>query len=249
MLNPTKKKFVFPNAGKPQPKESKGDDSQKMAEKSSKAVVGATRRKYAFKKVKLDAGTEPLLTKRSLLIGMVALLIAVVGVLVVPQLMSSGVARYYPRPERQIPIVKKELNALAIALGRYRLHVGAYPTNEEGLEVLAYRQPEDLHKIRRAHPGWDGPYVNHIMKDLWGKRYVYEMRPDGGHPILYSCGPDRKARTSDDILPNQAAFDQPFRDTSWTNNWLPVELRVVVKNSAFIIPKESLNTGESSKAK
>ncbi len=94
--------------------------------------------------------------------------------------------------------------------------------------MLAYRRPEEIRVIRRAHKGWDGPYVNHIVNDPWGNECVYETRPEGGNPILYSKGPDGRAGTTDDVMPDQLSFDAAFRDTTWTNNWAPCELRGVV---------------------
>ena len=196
--------------------------------KSSKAAVEAIRREYELKKAELEAGSVPLLKRGPLFYGMIILLLVVVGALVVPQLMNGGIRLGKVRIERNQLQAQKAMNSLTLALGRYKFHVGEYPTTEEGLAVLAYRRPEELRKIRRAHPTWNGPYVDHIVKDPWGKPYVYETREDGGNPILYSCGPDRKAGTLDDLLPDQAAFDRPFRDTSWTNHWAPAELRGIV---------------------
>ena len=55
-----------------------------------------------------------------------------------------------------------------------------------------------------------------------------ETRPEGGHPILYSKGPDGRAGTTDDVLPDQDAFEEPFRNTAWTNGWAPYRLRGIV---------------------
>jgi len=195
--------------------------------KSSKAAVEAIRREYELKKAEM-AGNVPLLKRGPLFYGMIVLLLIVIGSLVVPQLMNGGITLGKARIERSALQAQKAMTSLTLALGRYKFHVGQYPTTEEGLAVLAYRRPEELRKIRRAHPTWNGPYVDHIVKDPWGKPYVYETRPEGGNPILYSCGPDRKAGTLDDLLPDQAAFEQPFRDTTWTNHWAPAELRGIV---------------------
>ena len=125
-------------------------------------------------------------------------------------------------------MARKAMNSLTVALGRYKFHVGQYPTTEEGLAVLAYCRPEELRKIRRAHKGWNGPYVNHIVKDPWGHDYIYETRPEGGNPILYSRGPDGRIGTTDDVMPDQTSFDEAFRDTSWTNHWAPAEYRGII---------------------
>ena len=102
---------------------------------------------------------------------------------------------------------------------------------------FAYRRPEEIHKVRKAHKGWDGPYVNHIVNDPWGRPYVYETRPEGGHPILYSRGPDGRMGTTDDVMPDQLSFEAAFRDTSWTNHWAPCELRGIV-----VAPDEETRT-------
>lgn len=195
--------------------------------KSSKAAVKAIAREYELKKAELRGGA-PDFKKGPLFYGFVVLMLIVAGALVVPPLMNGGLTLGKKRIERNALQARKAMNSLTVALGRYKFHVGAYPTNEEGLEVLAYRRPEEIHRIRARHKGWDGPYVDHIVKDPWGHAYVYETREDGGHPVLYSKGPDGRAGTTDDVMPDQDAFEAAFRDTSWTNRWVPCELRGIV---------------------
>lgn len=115
---------------------------------------------------------------------------------------------------------RQSIDALAQACGRYRFHVGRYPTTEEGLAELA--------ALRPGLKGWFGPYVKKVVPDPWGREYVYETRKDGGHPVLYSKGPDGRAGTTDDVLPEQDLFDRPFRDTTWTNHWVPYQLRGIL---------------------
>ena len=149
----------------------------------------------------------------------------VVGALVVPRILNGTLTLGKKRIERSDLQARKAMNSLSVALGRYKFHVGEYPSADEGLAVLAFRRPAEIRRVRARHKGWDGPYVNHIVKDPWGNDYVYDTRPEGGHPVLYSKGPDGRAGTDDDILPDQLSFEAAFRDTSWTNNWAPCELR------------------------
>lgn len=193
----------------------------------TKAAVKAIAREYELKRAELSGGA-PNLHRGPLFYGMIILLLIVIGALVVPQLMSGGLTMGKKRIERDQLQANKAMRSLSMALGRYKFHVGEYPSTEEGLKVLAYRRPGELQKIRRQHPGWDGPYVDHIVQDPWGNDYVYETRPEGGTPILYSKGPDGRAGTTDDILPELLAFDAAFQDTSWTNGWAPAELRGIV---------------------
>ncbi len=192
--------------------------------RASKAAIEAITREYEAKKASLGSGA-PMFRRGPLFYGLVILVLIVAGALVVPEIMRGGLALGKKRIDRNALQARKAMDALSRALGRYKFHVGDYPTAAEGLASLAYRRPHEIQAIRARHAGWDGPYVNHIVKDPWGNDYVYEPRPDGGHPILYSKGPDGRAGTTDDVLPEQDFFDEAFRDTTWTNGWAPCELR------------------------
>ena len=119
----------------------------------------------------------------------------------------------------------RSVEAFAEALGRYRFHTGVYPTLEDGgLEALASKTSR--------HAGWVGPYIHKriwsdpLPRDPWKHAYVYA--PEGGTnglPVLLSCGPDGVRGTADDIVPDPALFTKPFRDTTWTNDWTPYQLR------------------------
>ena len=202
-----------------------------MHRKSSKAAVKAIAREYEQKKAELQGSGAPTIKRGPLFYLAIIAVLAILGGLV---LSHGDLTLGKKRIERKPLQARKAMDSLSVALGRYKFHVGEYPTNEEGLEVLAYRRPEEIRKIRRAHPakdgltGWDGPYVDHIVKDPWGHAYVYETRPEGGTPVLYSKGPDGRAGTTDDVMPDQLSFEAAFRDTTWTNNWAPAELRGVV---------------------
>ena len=207
------------------------DDKNPLHRKSSKAAVKAIAREYEMKKAELQGSGAPTIKRGPVFYLALIAILAIVGGLV---LSRGDLTLGKKRIERKPLMARKAMDSLSVALGRYKFHVGAYPTTEEGLKVLAYRRPEEIRKIRRAHPakdgfcGWDGPYVDHIVNDPWGHEYVYETRPEGGNPILYSKGPDGRAGTTDDVMPDQLSFEAAFRDTTWTNNWAPAELRGVV---------------------
>lgn len=183
--------------------------------KSNKAAIKAIAREYEMKKAALTGGA-PVMKK-----GIVFYAVVIIGLLMLGGMVLSVCGKGGRATVERKPLqAQKSMRALTLALGRYKFHVGEYPSTEEGLNVLA------LKAYRKK--GWDGPYVNHIVQDPWGNDYVYETRPEGGHPVLYSKGPDGRAGTTDDVLPEQAAFDEPFRDTSWTNGWAPYRLRGIV---------------------
>lgn len=204
-----------------QPKKSAPNGTKK----SSKAAVKAIAREYELKKAMIASEGPTMFARGPRFYVLVILVLVVIGAMIVPQLMNGGITFTKKRIERKDLMARKAMDSLSVALGRYKFHVGEFPSTEEGLAVLAYRKPLELRKIRRAHPGWDGPYVDHIVKDPWGHDYVYETREEGGNPVLYSLGADGKAGTLDDVMPDQLSFDAAFRDTTWTNHWAPAELR------------------------
>ncbi len=182
---------------------------------ASRAAVKAIAREYEMKKAELQ-GKAPVFRRGIVFYAVLILGLAVVGSMVLSVAGKGGKAAIPRKPLN----ARKSINALAEALGRYKFHVGEWPRDEEGLQVLSAKS--------LVKHGWDGPYVNHIVKDPWGNDYVYENRRGGGNPVLYSKGPDGRAGTLDDVLPEQEMFTRAFRDTTWTNHWAPYRLRGVV---------------------
>ena len=45
---------------------------------------------------------------------------------------------------------------------------------------------------------------------------------------MLSLGPDGKRGTADDIAPSPELFSKPFKDTTWTNDWVPFSRRGIV---------------------
>ena len=123
---------------------------------------------------------------------------------------------------------QRSVDAIAEALGRYRFHCGCYPDAEDGgLDALAAKESR--------HPGWLGPYAGSwgtIIPDPWKRPYVYEPQTNG-HPVVLSLGADGIRGTADDVVPDDALFDKPFIDTSWTNNWVHFS-----KRGIMIVPKK-----------
>lgn len=80
---------------------------------------------------------------------------------------------------------KLQVEELAAALEIYRLDVGAYPTQAQGLQALVTRPAE----ARR----WNGPYLkgDSAPLDPWGRPYVYRVPGSNGRDYdLYSLGAD-----------------------------------------------------------
>ncbi len=125
-------------------------------------------------------------------------------------------------------MAQKSVDAVAIALGRFKFHTGVYPTAEEGgIEALAFKYSK--------YPGWVGPYLHKdnpykkIAFDPWKRPYIYEPPVNTNSlPTVICCGADGQRGTADDIRPAEGLFTQAFRDTTWTNDWVPFQLRGII---------------------
>ena len=186
-----------------------------------RAKIKAIAREYEAKRLEIG-GKAPVLKRGVVFYAVIVLGLMMVGALVLSALGKGGRA---PISKAKINVTKS-LNALAIALGRYRYHTGDYPTTAEGLALLAAKN------VPRA--GWNGPYIHQVVKDPWGHAYVYESHGADRVPTLYSAGPDGVAGTTDDFIAPAELFKEPFKDTSWTLNWMPQGLRgyVLVNDEA-----------------
>lgn len=177
------------------------------------AAIKAIAREYELKRAELNGLKAPVMKR-----GIVFYAVVIIGLLILGASVMSVAGKGGRKfTSRALIDARKSVDALATALGRYRYHVGSYPTTEEGLEILA--------SSRVVKRGWNGPYIRKVVKDPWGNDYFYVCNGEAENPTLYSKGPDGIAGTTDDILPVEGAFDAPFKDTSWTKGWMPYQLR------------------------
>ena len=71
------------------------------------------------------------------------------------------------------------------AIDLYKLDVGRYPSDAEGLQSLIQR-PSNV-------SGWSGPYLKKALPaDPWGAPYLYKANGRNGTPEIYSYGADGK---------------------------------------------------------
>lgn len=188
------------------------------ARKKSRAAVKRIAREYDRKRRELGL-KEPTFRRGPLYYMILVILMAMLAAIFI-SLMTGKVGFGKRRISKADIKARQSIDALAQAIGRFRFHCGAYPTTEEGLAALAAITP------RRK--GWFGPYIRQVVPDPWGEPYQYWTREDGGFPVLLSKGPDRRMGTDDDVLPAPELFELPFRDTTWTNHWVPYNLRGIV---------------------
>lgn len=78
-----------------------------------------------------------------------------------------------------------QIKNIAAILDLYRLEVGSYPSETDGLDALI---AAPANAVR-----WNGPYVRQreALIDPWGQLYSYRMPGDHGPFDLYSLGADQ----------------------------------------------------------
>jgi general secretion pathway protein G len=104
-------------------------------------------------------------------------ILGLLAVIAVPQ-----VLKYLGGAKTQT--ARLQVQALSQSLDLFRLDVGRYPTQEEGLQALV-RAPANLGQ-------WKGPYVKkqESLIDPWGSPYHYRFPGDHAEIDLYSFGAD-----------------------------------------------------------
>ncbi len=134
-------------------------------------------------------------------------------------------------------------DTIAEALGRFKFHTGAYPLEQgteglsalDGIAALVMKEPPRykgaLGPYLRAQgwiPGKNGaPATPAPIRDPWGNPYAYTLSSNGA-PSVVSAGPDGKRGTADDVMAHPEAFEKPFRDVSWTNDWVHYTKRGII---------------------
>ena len=191
-----------------------------LARQRSESRAAAKRIAREYERKRLDAGLHARGISRTKAYYAVIVLVMAVMAITFIGLATGNLHLGKRRISKADLQARQSIDALTIALARYKFHVGEYPSTEEGLNALAAITP--------GKRGWAGPYIKKVVDDPWGRPYEYWTRDEGGDPVLLSRGPDRKLGTSDDVLPDGKLFGEPFRDTTWTNHWLPYTLRGIV---------------------
>ncbi|NJS14011.1 MAG: type II secretion system major pseudopilin GspG [Sphingopyxis sp.] len=84
----------------------------------------------------------------------------------------------------RVSATKTQLNNIGSALELYYIDVGAYPSNEQGLNALLQAPP--------GAPIWNGPYIkaNGALRDSWGIVFQYSLVAETGVLTVTSFGRD-----------------------------------------------------------
>lgn len=112
-----------------------------------------------------------------------------IELLVVLAILGLLIGLVGPRFLGQLGGAKSKTAAIQIAdlekgLEIFKLDVGRFPSNEEGLEGLVKRLPNAR--------GWNGPYLKgtSVPEDPWGRPYKYANPGPTGEPEILSLGAD-----------------------------------------------------------
>lgn len=107
----------------------------------------------------------------------VLVIIGLISALVVPQVIG-----YVGRARTDTAAVQVE--RLAGVLDLYRLDVGSYPSQDEGLAVLV--------AAPSGNTRWRGPYIDkpEALLDPWGVPYGYRVPGETGAFDIFSLGAD-----------------------------------------------------------
>lgn len=77
---------------------------------------------------------------------------------------------------------KTQIEMLMTALDAYRLDVGHYPSQQDGLQVLVRNPGAD---------GWAGPYLaKDVPTDPWKNPYTYQNPGEHGEVDIFTLGSD-----------------------------------------------------------
>lgn len=129
--------------------------------------------------------------KRTLLRGAGFTLIEMLVVLVIIGLLAGlvGPKLFTKVDSSKVQTAQTQVKMLKGALETFRLDIGRFPTEAEGLSLLNTPPADEKLKSR-----WRGPYLDEDLPlDPWGNPYQYSMPGTNNQPFaLYSLGADGK---------------------------------------------------------
>ncbi|MDH4384509.1 MAG: type II secretion system major pseudopilin GspG [Caulobacter sp.] len=107
--------------------------------------------------------------------------LAIMGLLAA--IVAPQVIRYLGSSKSQT--AKVQVQNISAALELFRLDVGRYPTQDEGLKAMVTPTP--------AATTWNGPYLQKSggLTDPWGEPYQYRSPGRHGEADIYSLGSDK----------------------------------------------------------
>ena len=119
--------------------------------------------------------------RRNAGITLIELLVVMVIIALFATIVGTRVGRNVDKAK--IVAAKQQISECEGALEQFKLDVGRYPSNDEGLQALRTK-PGNA-------PNWDGPYLRKDLgPDPWGHPYVYRFPGTHGDFDLLALGAD-----------------------------------------------------------
>jgi len=109
----------------------------------------------------------------------VVIILASLAGMVLPRIMDRA-------DDARIHIAQAEIASITSALRFYRLDMGEYPTNDQGLDALMQNPGGEA---GRRLGTWKGPYLEKEPDDPWGNRYQYRRDTGPAGFEVWSDGP------------------------------------------------------------
>ena len=124
---------------------------------------------------------------------MVVIIIGTLAAMVIPRITGRS-------DQARVAAAKADVTMnIPTALKLYELDNGFFPATEQGLQALLKRPGNEP-----VPQNWNGPYLEKIPMDPWGKPYQYQS--PGSHRVhdydLWSLGKNPKEDKSDDDVVN-----------------------------------------------
>jgi general secretion pathway protein G len=128
----------------------------------------------------------PHASQRSPGFTLIEMMVVMVIIALIAALVGPRVMKHLGSSKEKTTLV--QIEQLSAALESFKLEVGRYPTQQEGLKALV----ENPGKA----PNWKGPYLRkkELPQDAWGFPFHYELpaKRGGIDYDLYSLGADGK---------------------------------------------------------
>jgi general secretion pathway protein G len=120
------------------------------------------------------------------------LLELLVVMVIIGMLVSFVAPKFFAQiGKSEVKTARAQIDALEKSLDQFRLDVGHYPANEEGLAALNERPA--------GESKWVGPYLKKgVPLDPWGHAYIYKFPGDHGDYDLLSYGKDGQPGGADE---------------------------------------------------
>jgi len=152
------------------------------------------------------------------------IVIAIIGILASILFPTAGAALRHAEQGRVRVLVEQ----LGPVCESFRMDYGQYPwAKPSAVTGATVIRPEEVYAELRAAPGatinaahdyLTGVPASFIRKagskprlaDVWGADIIFRVNPNGGAPVIWSCGPDRKDDTNDGASPDPAKLPKTY---------------------------------------